>query len=446
MEHSVSLLQRRFLLVPSHPLVQLIQFSTFITEIEATLNWRPLTALSDTINSPSVLRPVDFLLPQVQLQLPSSSPSSSQLELSNHRLVEWHQETVAALDRFWTIWSTDYLTAISERHSRRISQGKSTPRIPQIGEVVLIGDKSTPRGTWPMAIIIRLSKDRAHQIRSATVRTSNGNELQRSIQSAVPSGDRCIQNNLRYFVLCARSTMSISPTSTNVSLSTSTQTTTSRQAPTSLVIQSVSTSIPSSETQNPLNLSEEALLTVSAIRDLKSSVSLPPFFAPIYCPLVHPFSDDKSTSSTPHRSTRHPTTLEFIYRYSTGHYSDEDISRLEDDRSQDISIPPQDRLPLRIAQSLTLAVNFDTTFSLEYLANRDLCFIDAFLHHRFFTSIRETSVDEAIIPPESDLDYPPVRNFSLALIVHNFKALHHSSRCSSSFLRTSLNTRIGSNL
>ncbi|PIO72458.1 hypothetical protein TELCIR_05617 [Teladorsagia circumcincta] len=37
-----------------------------------------------------------------------------------------------------------------------------------------------------MAVIIRLSKDHAQQIRSATVRTTNGNELQRSINQLYP--------------------------------------------------------------------------------------------------------------------------------------------------------------------------------------------------------------------------------------------------------------------
>ncbi|PIO76079.1 hypothetical protein TELCIR_01849 [Teladorsagia circumcincta] len=84
------------------------------------------------------------------------------------------------------------------------------------------------------------------------------------------------------------------------------------------------------------------------------------------------------------------------------------------------------RLPLRIAQALTHASNFDTIFSIEHLANRDLFRIDAFLHHSFFSSIREQFVNEAILPSESDLDYPPVRTYSLALVVHNFKGLHHS--------------------
>ncbi|PIO64761.1 hypothetical protein TELCIR_13598 [Teladorsagia circumcincta] len=214
----------------------------------------------------------------------------------------------------------------------------------------------------------------------------------------------------------------------------STQTTTSRQASTSTTTQSVSNSkfnsdsfsisAPVFSTSSSIPLSEDASLTVSAIRALRAQAPSPHFYSPIYRPLRHPLFGN--ASSTLYRPSRSPTVLELVYRYSRGHFTDEEISCLEDDRTQDISVPPQDRLPLRIAQALTHASNFDTIFSIEHLANRDLFLIDAFLHHSFFSSIREQFVNEAILPSESDLDYPPVRNYSLALVVHNFKGLHHS--------------------
>ncbi|KAK6023816.1 hypothetical protein OSTOST_10386 [Ostertagia ostertagi] len=219
------------------------------------------------------------------------------------------------------------------------------------------------------------------------------------------------------------------PTSTTSSSTASTQTTSSRQASTSTTNQSVSTSASDSISAPVFSvpsipLSESASLVVSAIRDLRAQAPPSHFHLPVYRPLRHPLSGD--SSSTLYRSTRPPTVLELVYRYTRGHYTDEEISRLEDDRTQDISVPPQDRLPLRITQALTQAINFDTIFSIEHLANRDLFLIDAFLHHSFFSSIRDQFVNEATIPSESDLDYPPVRNFSLALVVSHFKGLHHS--------------------
>ncbi|KAK5967304.1 Integrase catalytic domain-containing protein, partial [Trichostrongylus colubriformis] len=114
-----------------HSLIPFQQFHTIIVEIEGILNSRPLTSIADTTNSPTVLRPVDFLVPEVQLQLPSSLSDSITFDHSQHRLVEWYQEVGSVLDKFWTMWSTDYLSAISERQSKRNHKAKSTPSIPQ---------------------------------------------------------------------------------------------------------------------------------------------------------------------------------------------------------------------------------------------------------------------------------------------------------------------------
>ncbi|VDO34564.1 unnamed protein product [Haemonchus placei] len=61
-------------------------------------------------------------------------------------------------------------------------------------------------------------------------------------------------------------------------------------------------------------------------------------------------------------------------------------------------------------------VHFDTTFILEYLANRDLYLVDAFLHRSFFVSIREYFVNEATFPSEEAQDYPPKHQRLLPLL------------------------------
>ncbi|PIO69404.1 hypothetical protein TELCIR_08765, partial [Teladorsagia circumcincta] len=223
------------------------------------------------------------------------------------------------------------------------------------------------------------------------------------------------------------------PASTTASPTTTKQAS-SRQASASTTTQSVSNSKFNSDSlsisapvfsrSSSVSLLENASLVVSAIRDLRAQAPPSQFYSPVYRPLRHPCYGN--SSSTLYRPSRSPTVLELVYRYTRGHYSDEEISCLEDDRSQDISIPPQDRLPLRVTQALIQAVNFDRIFSIEHLANRDSFLIDAFLHHSFFSSIREQFVGEATIPSESALDYPPVRSYSLALIVNNFKGLHNS--------------------
>ncbi|KAK6744996.1 hypothetical protein RB195_011605 [Necator americanus] len=155
------------------------------TQLEVNrMEHRPLLSISDTSSSPHVLRPIDFVSPQVELQLPS--PHHNPLYISPNRLSEWYKETLAVLNNFWDIWYKDYLSAISARHQHRIHQGRSSPLIPSVGDVVLIADKNVPRGQWPLAIITTIHRTKSNIPRSATVRIANGHELQRSINQLHP--------------------------------------------------------------------------------------------------------------------------------------------------------------------------------------------------------------------------------------------------------------------
>ncbi|KAK6009932.1 hypothetical protein OSTOST_25109, partial [Ostertagia ostertagi] len=167
-----------------HSLIPLQQFQTIICEIEAIVNSRPITSISDTISSPTVLRPIDFLSPRVQLQLELTE--TPHLDYTQQHLVEWYFSTLSVLDHFWNIWSTDYLNAVAQRHTVRIRQGRSTSREPQVGEVVLLADKQLPRGQWTLAVITQLSYTSDRVPRSATIRLPNGNHVKRSINHLYP--------------------------------------------------------------------------------------------------------------------------------------------------------------------------------------------------------------------------------------------------------------------
>ncbi|KAK6018228.1 hypothetical protein OSTOST_16199 [Ostertagia ostertagi] len=113
-------------------------------------------------------------------------PANESLDYSHDRLLEWYKSTLDTLNYFWKIWFEDYLSALRDRQTTRIRQGRSTPYLPRIGEIVLLGDKHVSRGQWPLAVITKLSHDRQQQVRSVTVRTSSGNVLQRSVNHLYP--------------------------------------------------------------------------------------------------------------------------------------------------------------------------------------------------------------------------------------------------------------------
>ncbi|KAL6727694.1 hypothetical protein Aduo_009548 [Ancylostoma duodenale] len=183
-ERLVGLFKSAFRKAVRHNLLPLQQFQTLVFEIEAVLNARPLLSIRDTCTAPQVLKPIDFISPEVDLQIPPSERSST--SFPSHRLAGWYRGTISTLDRFWNIWYKDYLSTIADRHQKRIRQGRSTPVIPQVSDVVLVADSKVPRGQWPLGVITALGYDRSKVPRSATVRMPNGRELTRSLNHLYP--------------------------------------------------------------------------------------------------------------------------------------------------------------------------------------------------------------------------------------------------------------------
>ncbi|KIH43726.1 hypothetical protein ANCDUO_26262, partial [Ancylostoma duodenale] len=183
-ERLVGLFKSAFRKSVGRTLLPLQQFQTLVCEIEAVLNSRPLLSIRDTCTAPLVLKPVDFISPEIGLQIPPLEQSAS--SFSSHRLADWYKSTISVLNQFWDIWYKDYLSAIADRHQKRIRQGRSTPVIPQVSDIVLVADKNVSRGQWPLGVITALRCDSKKIPRSATVRMSNGRELSRSLNHLYP--------------------------------------------------------------------------------------------------------------------------------------------------------------------------------------------------------------------------------------------------------------------
>ncbi|VDO53357.1 unnamed protein product [Haemonchus placei] len=166
--------------------LSLSQLQTVVTEIEATINSRPIIPYRETNAFAYVLRPVDFLSPTVNIQLP---PLSSQpdpiLDISNN-LAHWYKETLTILDQFWEIWHAEYLSALRQRQQARLQQRKYSTIHPQIGDIVIVADDKLPRGHWPYGLIEKLHVGKDQSVRSADVRMPNGKVKTRSLTQLYP--------------------------------------------------------------------------------------------------------------------------------------------------------------------------------------------------------------------------------------------------------------------
>uniref|UniRef100_A0A183TWK9 Integrase catalytic domain-containing protein n=1 Tax=Toxocara canis TaxID=6265 RepID=A0A183TWK9_TOXCA len=129
---------------------------TYLTEAEAVINQRPLTALQK--DSLEVLRPADFLTPDSDSTLDPGEPNidvyrPEALSTREARLEEWKQ-TRCSLSRFWQLWSSAYLHFLRERTQREhVGPRSLTRRPPQKGEVVILCDDNHPRPVWKLAIV-----------------------------------------------------------------------------------------------------------------------------------------------------------------------------------------------------------------------------------------------------------------------------------------------------
>ncbi|EPB74892.1 hypothetical protein ANCCEY_06008 [Ancylostoma ceylanicum] len=184
-ERLVALFKSAFSKAIGSQLLTLEQMHTVVVEIEAVINSRPITPYREKDPSFHVLRPCDFISPEVTLQLPPGAHTSD-IGFDGHRLTEWYKDTTEVLNCFWNIWYSEYLSALAQRHQRRLRQSQYTLTHPSVNDVVIIGDDNMPRGQWRLGIVIKLLSNKKGVVRSAEVRTSRGKSLTRSITHLYP--------------------------------------------------------------------------------------------------------------------------------------------------------------------------------------------------------------------------------------------------------------------
>ncbi|VDK17999.1 unnamed protein product [Anisakis simplex] len=164
---------------------------TFVTEVEAVLNERPLTYVEN--ENIEVLRPIDYLRPRAHLALSMKENAEMEAEFNPHPpstrqqfLDEW-RKSEEYRNKFWIIWSREYLQLLREReqqlHKGPYAQERRTPRI---GEVVLLNEQNRPRCMWRLARIVETPEGSGHAIRTARIKLATGRTLVRSIAHLYP--------------------------------------------------------------------------------------------------------------------------------------------------------------------------------------------------------------------------------------------------------------------
>lgn len=144
---------------------------TVLAQIEACLNSRPLTPISNDPNDFQVLTPGHFLIGS---PLTTTLDENYQKSPAN-RLSQW-QHLQQMTQHFWKRWSKEYLHQLQQRSKWKTRHAE----LLQPGTMVLVQDDLLPPLCWPLGRILETFPGADGLVRSASVKTAN-NTVKRAI-------------------------------------------------------------------------------------------------------------------------------------------------------------------------------------------------------------------------------------------------------------------------
>ena len=164
MEAIVKITKRALRTVIKNSLFNEEMLATYLTEIESLINGRPLVPISDDINDLEALTPNHFLLGRANANV-YNSPATNNITCYQSKW-KFIQEMVSF---FWKRWIAEYLPYLTERKKWQTNQ-----RNFEVGDLVVVADKSVKRSHWPLGRIVRVIKGSDDVVRVVEVKTSQG--------------------------------------------------------------------------------------------------------------------------------------------------------------------------------------------------------------------------------------------------------------------------------
>ncbi|XP_018367943.1 PREDICTED: uncharacterized protein LOC108764289 [Trachymyrmex cornetzi] len=151
------------------------EFTTLLTQIEAVLNSRPLSALTEDPDDLQALTPGHFLMGCAPSVVPE--PCTEHIKLSH--LSRW-QLIQQMTESFWTRWSKECL----QRYYARYKWKKPLPSL-TIGDLVLVVDERYPSCKWPIGRIVQTHPGTDGLTRVVSIQT-HSSVLKRSVGKVCP--------------------------------------------------------------------------------------------------------------------------------------------------------------------------------------------------------------------------------------------------------------------
>nr|CAI5870042.1 unnamed protein product [Callosobruchus analis] len=120
---------------------------TIITRVEAILNSRPLTPLSQDPDDIQALTPGHFLIGRSLTSLPELTVTS----LPVNRLSRW-QLVQAIIQHYWTRWHKEYISELQTRQTWKKDGANNL----KVGSLVLLKEDGVPVQDWRLGRIVEM--------------------------------------------------------------------------------------------------------------------------------------------------------------------------------------------------------------------------------------------------------------------------------------------------
>lgn len=177
---------------------------TLFCEVEAILNDRPITKVSDDPNDPEALTPNHILLLKGKPIFPPGLFEQRDLYIKRR----WKQVQYFA-ELFWKRWIREYLLVMQERQRWARPRKNFAP-----GDIFIIADATASRGSWIMGRILTNKSDSKGLVRSVCLQTKNS-VLERPVTKICLLLEATVDNHghklfLSLYIFCLPSFFSLS--------------------------------------------------------------------------------------------------------------------------------------------------------------------------------------------------------------------------------------------
>ncbi|XP_055714223.1 uncharacterized protein LOC129808468 [Phlebotomus papatasi] len=162
-EAAIKSMKHHFRRVVGNEKLTFEELCTVTAQIEAILNSRPITQMSEDPSDPEALTPGHFLVGRPLTELPS--PDLTQLP--DNRLDAW-QRCQQLTQHFSKRWKLEYLTALQRRTKWFTELPNITP-----GDIVVVYEDNAPSMRWPLGRIVATHPGHDGRVRVVTIRTAN---------------------------------------------------------------------------------------------------------------------------------------------------------------------------------------------------------------------------------------------------------------------------------